>query len=439
MTDKKRTTNTNKNMSAQDKQEILQKMMEKAVTKRDSNVALISKVKKDPKLAKRVRALLCKDLQRIYAIPAMLGPSASRDRYRELGHYSPVLVRYLMGTWAEFQRQAGIKESLGSAQVERNISKTLRAQQIMEYADSNVKPWDDAYSNLDMQNDEVVLQIGSDFHSKFCDPFALRVWFDVMEMVQPDGVRYNGDVVDFPTLSRHRQLPGAFAMSLQEECNFAKEQLFGRTRKLLPNADVKLIMGNHDIRMVTALADSAPMFLSMDSLKYAELLGLDKHEIGLVCRSTFLNPSAMMKKNDIAQNWETLPDAFGRPFYTTVHGFLTGKGSASKHAIRFGTNGTNGHMHNPESTTWGCLATGVVEWDQTGVMAYPPAVGAGYLPGPSESYGHVTTFNIVRLFPHARHVQTTQVKIGATMAYFGGFSWEITEEEQDARAAMLTI
>jgi len=25
------------------------------------------------------------------------------------------------------------------------------------------------------------------------------------------------------------------------------------------------------------------------------------------------------------------------------------------------------------------------------------------------------------------------------MAYFGGFMWEITEEEQDARAAMLEI
>lgn len=436
MTKSKKTTTS---MSQEQKQEQLQAMMAKAETRREANVKLISSVKKDPKLAKRVRALLCKDLQRIYSIPAQLGPSSSRDRYRELGHYSPVLVRYLIGTWAEFQRQAGIKESLGSAQVERNISKTLRAQQIAEYADSNVRPWDDAYSNLDMTSEEVVLQVGSDFHSRFCDPFALRVWFDVMEMEQPDGVRYNGDLVDFPSLSRHRQLPGAFAMNLQEECTFAKDELLGRARAILPNADIKVIMGNHDIRMVTAMADSAPMFISMDSLKYAELLGLDEHEVGLVCRSTFLNPNAMMKKNDIAQNWETLPDAYGRPFYTTVHGFLTGIGSAKKHALRFGTNGTNGHMHNPESVTWGCLATGVVEWDQTGVMAYPPAVGAGYLPGPSESYGHVTTFNIVRLFPRARHVQTTQVKIGETMAYYGGFMWEITEEELDARAAMLEV
>jgi hypothetical protein len=428
-----------KNMSAQDKQEILQQMMDKAASRRESNVELISKVKKDPKLAKRVRELLCKDLQRVATVPKQLGPSSSRDRYREIGHYSPVLVRYLIGAWPEFQRQAGLAESLGSKQVERNISKTLRAQQVMEYADSNVKPWDDAYSNLDMTSDEVVLQIGSDFHSSFCDPFALRVWFDVMKMEQPHGVRYNGDLVDFPSLSRHRQLPGAFAMSLQQECNFAKDSLLGRARKILPDADIKVVMGNHDIRMVTALADSGPMFLSMDSLKYAELLGLDEHEVGLVCRSTFLNPSAMMRKNDIAQNWETLPDAYGRPFYTTVHGFLTGKGSAQKHALRFGTNGTNGHMHNPESTTWGCLATGVVEWDQTGVMAYPPGVGAGYLPGPTESYGHVTTFNIVRLFPKARHVQTTQVKIGETMAYYGGYVWEITEEEQDAREDMLTI
>ncbi len=414
-------------------------MMAKAITAREANVDLISRVKRDPALAKKVRERLCVDLRRVAEIPRhILGPSASRDRYRDLGYYSPVLVRYLIGTWAEFQRQAGIADSLGSKQVERNISKTLRAQQIMEYADANVRPWDDAYSNLDMTSDMVTLQIGSDFHSKFCDPFALRVWFEVMELVQPDGVRYNGDVVDFPSLSRHRQLPGAFAMTLQQECDFAKG-LFRETRELLPDADVKLVMGNHDVRMVTALADSAPMFISMDSLKYHELMGLDEHEVGLIARATFLNPSARMRRNDISQNWETLPDAYGRPFYTIVHGFLTGKGSAAKHMARFGTNGTNGHMHNPEQVTMGTLATGVTEWSQTGVMAHPAAVGAGYLPGPAESYGHMTTFNVVRLFPRAGHVQHEQVKIGATMAYFGGWTWEITEEELDARAAMREI
>lgn len=425
---------------AEQRQAQIDRMMSKAIDSREENKALIHQVKRDPKLAKKVREMLCADLRRVAEIPRdILGPSASRDRYRDLGHYSPVLVRYLIGTWAEFQRQAGLSESLGSKQVERNISKTLRAQQIMEYADSNVKPWDDAYSNLDMTSEEVVLQIGSDWHSRFCDPFALRVWHDVMEMVQPDGVRFNGDVVDFPSLSRHRQLPGAFAMTLQEECNFAKNELFAKARSIVPNADLKLIMGNHDVRMVTALADSGPMFLSMDSLKYGELLGLDEHEVGLVARSTFLNPNAMMRKNDIAQNWETLPDAYGRPFYTTVHGFLTGIGSAKKHALRFGTFGTNGHMHNPESVTWGSLATGVVVWDQTGVMAYPPAVGAGYLFGPNESYGHMTSFNIVRLFPRARHVETTRVTIGESMAYYGGYRWDITEEELDARAAMLEV
>jgi hypothetical protein len=217
----------------------LGEMMAEAKVNRAENYHLIEEVKVNPARAKAVRKLLCKDLRRVFEIPRQLiGPSASRRRYREHGYYSEELVTYLIGSWAEFKRRAGIEESLGVRTVERNISKTLRAQDVMRYADKHVKPWDGAYNSLNLDQEEVLIQVGSDFHSKFLDPFARRVWLDVAERHQPQGVRYNGDLPDFPKLSRHRQLPGHFALNLQQEINLCVD-FMRETRLATPHADHK--------------------------------------------------------------------------------------------------------------------------------------------------------------------------------------------------------
>lgn len=441
MTKKKATPKkaTKKKSDALVKREKLQALMDKAEEMRESNKYLIQEVRKDPTLAEEVKDLLCADLRRVAEIPReILGPSASQKRYREHGHYSESLVPYLFGTWAEFKRKAGIDPSLGSRKVLLNISKTARAQDVMKYAERYVKPWDDAYSSLDMQQECVTGVIASDFHSKFIDPFARRVFMEVVEAEQPDFGRFNGDGPDFPTLSRHRQLPGHFALTVQDEVSCWKG-FMADTRERAPYADLKWILGNHDIRLITALADAAPMFCSLESLEFNQLFGLDELEVGLVARSSFLNPSARAKKTDIAQNWETLPDAYGNPFWTTVHGFLAGKNAPADHMRRFMTNGTNGHLHNPLTLTGGSLATGVLQWAQTGCMGYPPAIAAGYLPGPVDFHGWMSTFILVRLFPRHRQVSITPVTVGEHIAEHGGYLWEITPEEQAQRQAMMEI
>lgn len=424
--------------AAQKRTLTIEKMMGKAEKAREGNKRLIQQVRKDPALAKEVQALLCEDLRRVFAIPReLLGPSASRRRYREHGHYSEELVTVLFGTWEEFKRQAEIEPSLGVKKVERNISATLRAQQVAEYADKYVKPWDGAYDSLDMTQETVTLLIGSDFHSKYLDPFARRVWLEVAEMVEPDAVRFNGDGPDFPSLSRHRQLPGHFTLSVQDEID-CWTKFMRDTREAAPSSDQKWILGNHDIRLITAMAEAFPVYSSVRSARFHELFQLDDLRTGLVARPSFLNPSAQMRKNDIAQNWETLPDAYGRPFWTTVHGFLCGKDAPSKHMARFMTFGTNGHLHDPKSVSGGSLATGPLRWWQTGCMGFPPAIAAGYMPGPIEASGWAISFLVVRLFPRHRHVQVDEVCI-SDVASFEGYYWEIEPGELAAREAMLEV
>lgn len=412
-------------------------MMSKAADAREKNKDLIQRVRADRELAAKVREELCADLRRVYAVPRdILGPSASRRRYRELGEYSEELVTYLIGQWEEFKRQAGIEDSLGVKTVKRNISKTLRSQQVAEYADRYVKPWEGAYDSLDMLRQRISLAIGSDFHSKYLDPFARRVWLSVLGQTSPDGVRFNGDGPDFPQLSRHRQLPGHFALTVQDEIDIWTEFMRQTRAAVGEKADLKWILGNHDIRLITALADSFPIFASVRNNRFHELFALDELKVGLVARSTFLNPTSKARKVDIAQNWETLNDAAGRPFWTTVHGFLL---NPSDHMKRFGTFGTNGHLHDECMVSGGSLATGVTRWYQTGCMAWPRAVGAGYIPGPIEATGWGMQFILVHLYPHTRQVQVEPISIGEEIATFRDQVWTVTANELAQREAMLEV
>jgi len=420
--------------------EKLKELVAAAKAKRADNSKVLRELRDDPGMADEVKQLLIDDLVRVSEIPReILGPSSSRDRYRQLGYYSTSLVDFCFGLWAEFRRQAGLDETLHTRTVKRNISKTTRAQDLARYADEHVTPWHGAYDKLRVGKRPITLVIGSDFHSHFCNPFALRVWNDVLKDLQPDAIRINGDLVDFPSLSTHRQFPGHFPMTVQDEIDWAVNDVLRPARKRCPKADIKFLIGNHDVRLVTAMADKGPMFASLRSLKFAEQFKLDELEIGLVCRSNFLHLSAQQRKKDIAQNWETIHAPDGRMLWTTVHGWLCGKDSPRKHMLRFMTNGTNGHMHDRQRVSMGSYATGVHDWFQTSCMASPEAIAAGYLFGPVEFNAWTCGFLVVTLYPDSGHVSGEFAEVGADIATFRGRVWKIRQHERDQLSAMLEI
>ena len=440
---KKKTTSRKKPTAAQRKKAGVARLLTIAEKARDKNRPLIEETKRalrenDVDRARELEDLLIEDLRRVYNIDkGAMGHSCGRDTYRRYGKYSPEMVKLLFGVWAEFQRAAGLDETLGTKAVVRNISKTRRAQRIADYAERYVRPWHGTYTTLDMDKERVTLVIGSDFHSKFCDPFARRVWMDVNEIVKPDGTRYNGDLVDFPSVSTHKKLPGHFTMSLQDECDWAVDFMEETIAATGEQTDHKFIIGNHEARIIRAIAE-APGIYSLRSNSFAELFQLDRLGVGLVCQSTFLSPTAKTKKRDIAKNWEELYDADGRLFWVTVHGWLTAQNAPAAHMQRFMCYGTNGHLHDQKMVSGGSRATGVHKWYQTGCMAYPPAVAAEYMPGPIEYSGWGMSFNVVHLYPKERYVQVETVNID-DMARFGNREWHITQAELDFREELMHI
>lgn len=418
----------------------LAKLVKAAKDERAKNKNILREVREDPGYAEDVKKLLCTDLQRVSEIPReILGPSASRQRYRELGYYSTSLVDFIYGMWAEFQRQAGLYDTLHTKTVKRNIAKTARAQDLARYADQHVRPWDGAYDRLNKKKKRLTFLTGSDFHSHYCNPFALRVFQDINKTDRPDGVRLNGDVVDFPSLSTHRNFPGHFPMTVQDEINWAKRELFAPLRKNNPRADIKFIIGNHDVRLVTAMADKGPMFASLDNISFAENFELDKFRIGLVCRTNFLFLTSKQRERDIAQNWETLFSLDGRILFVWVHGFLCGKDAPLKHARRFMTNGTNGHLHDRHEVSIGSYSTGVLDWYQTPCMAHPKAVAAGYIMGPVEFSAWSCGALFTTIDMETGHIHNEAIKVGEEIATFRDRVWRIKDDERDQIQQMLEI
>lgn len=423
-----------------ERQQALAKLVADAKEQRAKNKGILRDLREDPGMAEDVKQLLCDDLRRVHAIPhTLFGDHAGRDRYRQLGNYSTSLVDFIYGMWAEFRRQACLDDTLHTKTVKRNIAKTARAQDLARYADQHIRPWDGAYDRLNKKKKKLSFLTGSDFHSHFCNPFALRVFQDINRLYKPDGVRLNGDVVDFPSLSTHRHFPGHFPMTVQDEIDWAKYQLFEPLRENNSKSDIKLLMGNHDIRLVIALADKGPMFASLDNMGFAENFELDKYKIGLVCRSNFLFQTAKQRARDIAQNWETLFSEDGRMLFTWVHGFLAGKDAPRKHARRFMTHGTNGHLHDREEVSIGSYATGVLDWYQTPCMAHPKAVAAGYLAGPVEFNAWSCGALWTTIHMETGHVHNEAIKVGEEIATFRDKVWKIRDRERDQIAEMLTI
>jgi predicted phosphodiesterase len=392
--------------------------LEAAQKHRTENFALLAKARKSEKLATQLKQSMVADLVRVSKIPRpVLGPSSSRQRYRELGHYSAELIPFLFGNHSEYQRAAGLRDLRGTARVQNKAALLHTHQQVAAYAEREIKPWVGAFDRT-ARRSHLEVVVGSDFHSQFVSRFALRVFLDYLRWAQPDVVVLNGDLVDFPSISRHRQLPGHFHWNLQDEIDFARKEILAPARLACPKATILFVIGNHEYRLVNYLADTAPALASLRSLRFDDLFGLKELEIGLVCRSNFLAPYASQRAQELAENWHVIGD-----HYVVTHGTSISRIASAEQLKRFQKSGTSGHTHRPQVFCDNALGTGPLSWMSTPMMA-SHAVGRDYVPSPSQWQA-----GFGRAVIHRGAVSQGLVIVHPTWAEASGRVWEATKAE----------
>lgn len=383
----------------------------------------------DKKLQGELRELLIADLLRVFEHPAnpYRGFAASRQRYRDLGRYPEIMSLDFFGNHQEFQRAAGLHDKRNTSRVKNKSARLHTAQEVARFADENVLRWANRFEKAKGRKGELHGLIGSDFHSVYCDPLALRAWLNSCEMVQPEHVVINGDLVDFPQFSRHRKLPGHFTLNAYQEVEWAREHILRPTREACPNAQIDFILGNHEMRLVNYLADTATELACFPSMSFDVLFGLGELEINLVCRGSFLTPTAKAKAKDVRENWAVYGDS-----YAATHGRSCAKFAAQVQLDTFKMSGSSGHTHRPQIYHANSLGTGPLSWMSTPMMAHP-AVGSDYMPEPTQWNGG---FGYFAILPEKSLVSQELVIVHQDWASWAGRTWTPTKAEQKAREAM---
>lgn len=279
----------------------------------------------------------------------------SRDFYREHGLHCDYHWRNKFGTFVEFRRQAGLGESREEAKFQNQVAMHASMDPIKEFQETQVAPWCGKYEKEHSGKGLKSILIGSDFHDIDADPFVLQVFMDTAKRVQPDFICLAGDIFDLYDFSRFDLDPRQ--TSMRDRIIFVRECIFRPLREACPNAQIDMIAGNHEHRLIKHLASKSPMtrtLMDLSGVTFSQLLQLDDFKINLICKFdlSVYKPADVLK--EVRKNYKVYCNCF-----TVSH----------EYNDRFVNAGCSGHSHHPKTVTRVNEVTGNTFWITLGSIA----------------------------------------------------------------------
>lgn len=187
----------------------------------------------------------------------------------------------------------------------------------------------------------------SDLHSQFLDARAFELFLAIYRDHQYDLLVINGDLCDFPTLSRFAQRIETFNptivknYSLGEELHFVEHNILAPLHKAHKDVPILWRMGNHEKRFLrpvkdhsSALAEILEECREMGSTKLEGLLHTDKYNV----KTSYRNVDILRNK------------------FALVHGVHLGGNRCEKYLREYMMSGSSGHSHQglrAEKTIYG--------------------------------------------------------------------------------------
>lgn len=283
--------------------------------------------------------------------------SLTRNFYRHHGKYSDATWNQFFGTFHEFRRQAGLELSRDQHSLERKIAKHAFLDVYRSFYEEEVLPYHEKFcSNENKDGRWKTILNGSDFHDLELDPFMMSVFIDTAQRIQPDIITLNGDIFDNPEFSKYDQDPRDF--KILDRFNYVKKHIFGSLRRVCPNSQIDLIIGNHEFRILKILASKTPamkvLLSDVVGLTLSDVFGLDEFEINLVSKldlAAFSNPDI---QTEISENFKVYYNSFV---------------CSHIESTKYGLSGTSGHTHHPKQVTFANIPMGKLMWTTTGCMA----------------------------------------------------------------------
>lgn len=172
----------------------------------------------------------------------------------------------------------------------------------------------------------------SDHHAPHHEPTFHRLFLDYLRDAQPGLIEVNGDLLDFSTISRHRERE-AYAQPVNE-CIQAGFGILRDYREVCPDATIRYKRGNHEERLLHLILDNAkglhnitPAHDEVPALSLRRLLHLDELHIDYV-----------------DAEWDQAKTKLSRKL-TARHGFSTSKGAGNAMLDKLAGSTVQGHDH----------------------------------------------------------------------------------------------
>ena len=183
----------------------------------------------------------------------------------------------------------------------------------------------------------------SDFHTPFHDKKAVGAFLSFLRDVQPQFGVFPGDVADVPSPSRHRRNP-AWHCTPKESFGSAFREVLYPTREILPDAEIDVVTGNHDVTriknwllerdpdLVDLCDPSDPEEVSVFSPR--KLMGLDSLHMRAVDPVGEYADGRVVLCRDLS----------------VIHGEATGRDAAGANVANYGHSIAFGHTHRKGTT-----------------------------------------------------------------------------------------
>lgn len=278
----------------------------------------------------------------------------TRNFYRIHGKYSDSTWSKFFGTHSEFRRQAGLELNRYQHAVERGVAKHASVDHYSEYYETQVLPFHNKYVKAQLPTRFKRLMIISDLHDEECDDFTLEVFIAECKRKQPDVIVLNGDISDMYELSSYSKDPRKVRM--KERIDYLHNRILGPLRAACPNAQIDYIMGNHEYRLITHLANATPhlrvLLSDVMNISFSDVFGLDKFSVNWVSKFDLRAFSKKDIKDQMKKNYKIYYDC-----YAVCH-------EPDARLIK-SMSGTNGHHHRASYASEANAIHGSITWVQT--------------------------------------------------------------------------
>jgi predicted phosphodiesterase len=256
----------------------------------------------------------------------------TRTFYRKEGKYSEKTWNARFGTFLEFRRQAGLELHRGGHRLERDIALHASRDRYRGFYEIEILPYVGTYEKTHAATGMKRVLVLSDIHDRNADRFVLDVAIATADRVKPDIIVLNGDVFEFAEFSRFDKDPRT--IDIRGAFEFVREQVFRKLRMACPDAQIDMIIGNHDARVLRHMADRTPYLVPLMDLMgitLSKLFGLEEFQINLVNKADFAAYLPKEMREEMLRNYKV--------YFNTL---LVGH-----HPANYGICSVAAHTHKP--------------------------------------------------------------------------------------------